>query len=57
MAATSTNNVLAIILAILFPPLGVGVHMGITSEFWISLVLTLLFYVPGLIYALWVILR
>jgi uncharacterized membrane protein YqaE (UPF0057 family) len=49
---------LYVILAILLPPLAVGLYMnGLTTEFWICLILTLLFYIPGLIYALIVILR
>lgn len=54
MAAASGGEslVLYVILAILIPPLAVGLLYGIGTEFWISLVLTLLFYVPGLIYAL-----
>lgn len=51
------NLILAVILAILLPPVGVAVwESGITKHFWISLILTLLFYLPGLIYSLWVIL-
>ncbi|KGE86054.1 MAG: YqaE/Pmp3 family membrane protein [Phaeodactylibacter xiamenensis] len=56
MSTLSGNKVLLVILAIIFPPLGVGLHTGLASAFWISLVLTLLFYLPGFIYALWVIL-
>lgn len=48
---------LLIILAILIPPLAMGLYDGITKRFWISLLLTLLFFVPGLIYTLVVILR
>ncbi|PHN04648.1 YqaE/Pmp3 family membrane protein [Flavilitoribacter nigricans DSM 23189 = NBRC 102662] len=56
--ATSTNTLLLVILAILLPPLAVGIYEGgLTSRFWISLLLTLLFYLPGLIYALIVILE
>jgi uncharacterized membrane protein YqaE (UPF0057 family) len=48
---------LYVILAILLPPLAVGLYTGgLTTEFWICLILTLLFYLPGLIYALIVIL-
>lgn len=47
---------LYVILAILLPPLAVGLYtQGLTTEFWICLLLTLLFYLPGLIYALLVI--
>lgn len=46
-----------IIITILIPPLGMYLHEGdITNRFWISLLLTLLFYLPGLIYTLVVIL-
>lgn len=52
-----TNTLLLVIIAILLPPLAVYLHQGeINSKFWIDLLLTLLFYVPGLIYALVVIL-
>lgn len=53
----SSNTALLVILAILLPPLAVYLHEGeINSKFWIDLVLTLLFYIPGLIYALIVVL-
>ncbi|MDB5248442.1 MAG: hypothetical protein JWQ40_2836 [Segetibacter sp.] len=56
-AAASTNTLLLVIVAILLPPLAVFLHQGeINSKFWIDLLLTLLFYIPGLIYALIVIL-
>lgn len=52
-----TSTLLLIIIAILLPPLAVALHQGgINSKFWIDLLLTLLFYLPGLIYALVVIL-
>lgn len=52
----SDNKVLLIILAILLPPLAVYLHQGeINSKFWISLLLTLLFWIPGVIYALLVV--
>jgi uncharacterized membrane protein YqaE (UPF0057 family) len=53
----STNTLLLVILAILLPPLAVYLHQGeINSKFWIALLLTLLFWLPGVIYALIVIL-
>ncbi len=52
----STNTLLLVIVTILLPPLGVLLYEGeLTSKFWIALLLTLLFYLPGLIYALLVI--
>ena len=53
----STNQVLLIVLAILLPPLAVYLHEGvINNKFWLDLILTLLFFVPGIIYALIVVL-
>ena len=54
---TDTNTLLLVILAILLPPLAVYLHEGeINNRFWISLILTLLGWLPGIIYALVVIL-
>lgn len=48
-----TNTVLLAILAILLPPLAVFLYEGeINNRFWISLLLTIIFWVPGVIYAL-----
>ncbi|MEO6071022.1 MAG: YqaE/Pmp3 family membrane protein [Chitinophagaceae bacterium] len=56
-AGASTNTLLLVILALLLPPLAVYLHEGaINTKFWISLILTLLFFVPGVIYALIVVL-
>jgi uncharacterized membrane protein YqaE (UPF0057 family) len=53
---TAMSKLLVIIITILLPPLGVALVFGLSAEFWISLLLTLLFYVPGLIYSLIIIL-
>ncbi|XP_047044801.1 low temperature-induced protein lt101.2-like [Lolium rigidum] len=49
-----SETFLEILLAILLPPLGVFLRFGIGVEFWISLLLTLLGYIPGIIYAVFV---
>jgi uncharacterized membrane protein YqaE (UPF0057 family) len=55
--STDTNTLLLVILAILLPPLAVYLHENaINTKFWIDLLLTLLFFLPGIIYALIVIL-
>lgn len=55
--APDDNTILLVILAILLPPLAVYLHEGeINTKFWIDLVLTLIFWVPGVIYALVVVL-
>ena len=47
------SRVLLIILAVLLPPLAVGLHQGaLNNTFWLNLLLTLLFYLPGMIHAL-----
>ncbi|MBS1620695.1 MAG: YqaE/Pmp3 family membrane protein [Bacteroidetes bacterium] len=55
--SSSDNTLLLCILAILLPPLAVYLHEEeINSKFWIDLLLTLLFWLPGVIYALIVVL-
>jgi len=48
-------DLLRIIIAIVLPPLGVFLQVGIGKHFWINIVLTLLGFIPGIIHALWVI--
>lgn len=48
---------LRILLSILLPPLGVALQVGLSKHFWINVVLTLLGYIPGLIHAIWVIVK
>jgi uncharacterized membrane protein YqaE (UPF0057 family) len=50
-------NPLAIIAAILLPPLGVFLDRGITPAFWLTVVLTCLGFVPGVLFALFTIIR
>ena len=42
----------AIVAALLLPPLGVFLDRGMVPAFWIAAVLTMLFFVPGAIFAL-----
>lgn len=51
----SDSDIVEIIFAILIPPVGVFLHEGITNRFWISLLLTILFFIPGMVYALLVV--
>ena len=48
-------DVLRIVAAILLPPLGVFLQVGIGKHFWINVLLTILGYIPGIIHAVWVI--
>uniref|UniRef100_A0A7N0UCN5 Uncharacterized protein n=1 Tax=Kalanchoe fedtschenkoi TaxID=63787 RepID=A0A7N0UCN5_KALFE len=45
---------LEVILAIFLPPVGVFLRYGFGAEFWIDLVLSFLGYIPGIIYAIYV---
>ena len=54
---TAGGDLLRVILAIFLPPVGVAMQVGLTAQFWINLVLTLLGYIPGIIHALYIILR
>lgn len=51
----SESKLLYYILAILLPPLAVGLWRGIGSDFWINVLLTLLLFLPGIIHAIIVI--
>ena len=48
-------DVLRVILSILLPPVGVFLQVGLTAQFWINVILTLLGYLPGVIHAVWII--
>jgi uncharacterized membrane protein YqaE (UPF0057 family) len=52
----NVSFVVVVICAIFIPPLGVALMYGIHLYFWVDLVLTLLFFIPGMIFALIVVL-
>lgn len=45
------NAILLIILCIFLPPVAVFLSDGLSTNFWIDLILTLLFWIPGVIFA------
>ena len=49
-------QVVRIVAAILLPPLGVFLARGLGSSFWLSCLLTLLAWLPGVVFALYVVL-
>ena len=52
------NKIVKIIIAIFIPPLAVYLHeKKIGTNFWIDLVLWFIFWLPGVIYALYLILK
>lgn len=51
-------DIVRIICAILLPPLGVFLQVGLGKDFWINVLLTIFgLYVLGLVHAIWVIAR
>jgi uncharacterized membrane protein YqaE (UPF0057 family) len=60
MSALATHReagIGAIIAAVLLPPLGVFLARGLGRDFWIAAVLTLVGWLPGVLFALVAILR
>jgi uncharacterized membrane protein YqaE (UPF0057 family) len=50
-------DILRIIAAIILPPLGVFLQVGLSVHFWINIILTILGYIPGIIHALYIIIK
>lgn len=53
--SSTIADVLRIILAIILPPVGVFLQVGLGMHFWLNIILTLCGYVPGLVHAVWII--
>lgn len=49
-------KVLKVILAIFLPPVAAFMQVGVSTHFWVNIVLCLLFVFPGIIHALWLVL-
>ena len=49
------KDLLKIIFAIILPPLGAFLQVGLGKHFWINIILTLLGYIPGIVHAVWII--
>ena len=48
-------DIVRLIFAIILPPLGVFLQVGIGAQFWINILLTILGYIPGIVHAVWII--
>lgn len=44
-----------LLFAVLLPPVGVFLQVGLGLHFWLNIVLTILGYLPGIIHAVWII--
>ena len=50
-------NVIRIILAILIPPVAAFLTVGLGLHFWLNILLSIFFWVPGIIHALWLVVK
>lgn len=50
-------DILRIIVAVILPPLGVFLEVGLGKHFWINVLLTILGYIPGIVHAIYIIAR
>ena len=48
-------DLVKVLIAVLLPPLGVFMEVGIGKHFWLNLLLTILGYVPGIVHAVYII--
>ncbi len=49
-------TLIKILLAIFLPPVAAFMQVGLSAHFWINILLTLCFGIPGVIHALWLVL-
>jgi uncharacterized membrane protein YqaE (UPF0057 family) len=56
MAREGATDFVRVVLAYFVPPVGVFLQVGLGLAFWLNLLLTVfLFWLPGIVHALWVI--
>ncbi|WP_035920059.1 YqaE/Pmp3 family membrane protein [Leisingera aquimarina] len=48
-------DLIRIIFAVILPPIGVFLQVGLGKHFWLNIVLTILGYIPGIEHAVWII--
>ncbi|MGU3539324.1 YqaE/Pmp3 family membrane protein [Methylobacterium sp. A54F] len=51
------SNIVRILLAIFLPPIAVLITAGFGLQFLLNILLTLCFGIPGMIHAIWIIMR
>lgn len=49
------GDLIKIVFAVILPPLGVFLEVGLGKHFWINIILTLLGFIPGIIHAVYII--
>lgn len=49
------TTILKIVLAIFLPPVAAFLQVGIGLHFWLNILLTIFFWLPGQVHAIWLI--
>lgn len=49
------GDIVKILFALLLPPLGVFLEVGLGQQFWINIILTLFGFIPGIVHAVYII--
>lgn len=57
MADLTEQKLLLVIIAILLPPLAVGLKEGVGFHLILNIILCILFWLPGILHAVWVVLK
>jgi uncharacterized membrane protein YqaE (UPF0057 family) len=58
MEEMDSLDLLALALSIILPPAGVFLKVGLTTHFWINIILTIFgFYIFGVVHAIYVVLK
>ena len=55
-SGVTVGDPIKLIAAFFIPPLGVFLEVGLSGAFWLNVLLTLLFWLPGMIHAFYIIL-
>ena len=50
-------DIIRIIIALFIPPIAAFLTVGIGVHFWLNILLTILGFLPGVVHALWLVLR
>lgn len=52
---STMGDLIKILIAVLLPPLGVFLEVGLGKHFWLNILLTILGYIPGIVHAVYII--
>lgn len=50
-------DIILILLAIFLPPVAAFIKVGLGGHFWLNILLTLCFGLPGMVHALWLVMK